>query len=305
MVRDNTPRQEQTAPELIRWAETQFTEAGLFFGHGTETALDEAAALVLFSMGLQYDTPLDEGAPVMTAEQRGTAVRLIQRRIEERVPAAYLTGESVFAGHRFYVDHRVLVPRSPFAELIQERFAPWIDPSGTRRILDLCTGSGCIAIACALEMEQVQVDAVDLSPEALEVAAVNVARHRLENRVRLIRSDLLRELGQQRYDLIVSNPPYVSQSEWYNLPPEYHAEPRFGFDGGESGLDCVERILRDARPYLEDHGVLIVEVGSSAEVLQSRYPEVRFLWLDFELGGDGVFLLTAEQLDSFPLRPYR
>ncbi len=288
-----------TIRDYIRWAASRFAEANLFFGHGTSTPLDDAAALVLHSLHQPYDLSDLYFDAVLTRYERSKVVHLIDRRVNESIPTAYLTHEAVFAGLPFYVDDRVLVPRSPIAELIEEGFAPWVDPEGVLNILDLCTGSGCIAIACAAAFPEAHVDAVDLSEEALEVAKINVERHSLTEQLDLIRSDLLRELKDRKYDVIVSNPPYVCQSEWEQLPAEFHAEPKIGFDGGVSGLDLVIRILVDAKHHLNEQGILIVEVGSSAETLQNRFADVPFYWLEFERGGDGVFLLTAEQLTKY------
>jgi ribosomal protein L3 glutamine methyltransferase len=199
----------------------------------------------------------------------------------------------------FYVDQRVLVPRSPFAELIKEQFSPWVDPDKVHRVLDLCTGSACIAIACAYAFPDAHIDAVDLSTDALEVAKINLAKHKLEDQLSLYQSDLFSALPAQKYDLIVSNPPYVAISEWEQLPDEFHAEPEMGFTGGESGLDLVIKILFDAAEYLTEQGILIIEVGSSAETLKSQFSNIPFYWLEFEQGGDGVFLLTAEQVFTF------
>jgi ribosomal protein L3 glutamine methyltransferase len=194
----------------------------------------------------------------------------------------------------------VLVPRSPIAELIEKQFSPWVSqPEEVADILDLCTGSGCIAITCALAFPGANVDAVDISADALAVAKINVAKHGVEGQVGLVESDLFNVLGDNQYDLIVSNPPYVNSEEWRNLPPEYHAEPRLGLESGSSGLDCVRRILRETEAHLKPGGLLIVEVGSSAEAVEYAYPDVPFCWLDFERGGDGVFLLTAEQLAEY------
>ena len=224
---------------------------------------------------------------------------MINHRINTRVPSAYLMHEAIFAGLPFYVDERVLVPRSPIAELIREQFSPWVEPDQIHHVLDLCTGSACIAIACAYAFPDAQVDAVDLSEEALEVAKINVARHEVEDQLTLHHSDLFNALPAQKYDLIVSNPPYVAIAEWEQLPAEFHAEPEMGFTGGESGLDLVIKILVDSAEYISEQGILIVEVGSSAETLQKQFPEVPFYWLNFEHGGDGVFLLTAEQVFQF------
>ena len=289
-----------TIRDYVRWGASRFNEAKLCFGHGTASAADEAVALVLHAIHQPHDLPAGYFNCVLTPEEREQTVELLTRRIDERLPAAYLTGEAWFAGLPFHVDERVLVPRSPIAELIEQRFSPWIsEPEGVEDILDLCTGSGCIAIACAYSFPDADVDAADISADALEVADKNVARHELEEQVRLVRSDLFTELANKRYDIIVSNPPYVNSGEWRELPPEYHAEPRLGLESGESGLDAVRVILREAEAYLKPGGILIVEVGSSAEALEYAYPEVPFCWLDFERGGDGVFLLTAEQLKEF------
>ncbi|MDD2769944.1 MAG: 50S ribosomal protein L3 N(5)-glutamine methyltransferase [Methylococcus sp.] len=288
-----------TVRDYIRWAATRFAQAGVFLGHGTETALDEAAALVMHVIRQPHDLPSGYFSAVLTFEEREAIVRLVGRRIDERIPLAYLTHEAWFAGLQFHVDERVLVPRSPIAELIENQFKPWLEEGAVSEVLDLCTGSGCIAIACAYAFPDARVDAVDISPGALEVAGTNVEAHGVGDTVRLVQSDLYEALDDRRYDLIVSNPPYVNREEWSSLPAEYHAEPRLGLESGEDGLDCVRRILAGAADRLTLNGILVVEVGSSVAALEAAYPEVNFLWLDFERGGEGVFLLTAAQVRAF------
>jgi len=288
-----------TVRDYIRWAASQFAEEKLFHGHGTATALDDAAALILHSLHLPYNLSESYFSSRLTEEERHKIVDLVNRRIQTRIPSAYLMHEAIFAGLAFYVDERVLVPRSPIAELIREQFTPWVDADQVQNILDLCTGSACIAIACAYAFPGAQVDAVDLSEDALEVAKINVAKHEVAEQLTLYHSDLFSALPARKYDLIVSNPPYVAISEWEQLPDEFHAEPEMGFTGGETGLDLVIKILVDAADYLSEQGALIVEVGSSAETLQAQFPDVPFYWLDFEQGGDGVFLLSAEQVFIF------
>jgi ribosomal protein L3 glutamine methyltransferase len=288
-----------TLRDYIRWAASQFTQAKVSFGHGTLTALDEAAALVLHTVYQPYNLAEAYLDTVLTMNERQAVIDITDRRINERIPAAYLTNEAIFAGLSFYVDQRVLVPRSPIAELIEQRFSPWVEEDQVARILDLCTGSGCIAIACAYAFQDALVDAVDLSVDALAVAEINVEKHQLTDSVTLYQSDLFNELPAAQYDVIVSNPPYVCHEEWEQLPQEFRAEPDMGFKGGLTGLDIVVRILVDADDYLAEHGILIVEVGSSAQTLQDTFPDVPFYWLDFERGGDGVFLLTAEQVHDY------
>ena len=285
--------------DYIRWGASRFAEHKVFLGHGTVTSLDEAAAIVLHTLHQPYDLADGYLDSVLTLSERQEVVNLIERRIVERKPSAYLTHEAMFAGLSFYVDERVLVPRSPIAELIAERFEPWVDESEVFNVLDLCTGSACIAIACAYAFPDAQVDAVDLSEDALAVAEINVDKHDMAEQVALHRSDLFNELPAKPYDIIVSNPPYVALAEWQNLPAEFHAEPAMGFKGGETGLDLVIRILVDANQYLAEQGILVIEVGSSAETLQEMFPNVPFHWLEFERGGDGVFLLTAQQVAAY------
>lgn len=297
---DTIPPELRTMRDFVRWAASRFQEAGLVFGHGTDNALDEAAALVLHALHLPMDLAAAWWESRVTAEEAEAIMVLVRRRILERQPLAYLTREAWFAGLPFYVDERVLVPRSPIAEAIQQRFGPWLQADEVERVLDLGTGSGCIAIACAYAFYEAEVDAVDVSAEALEVARTNVARHHLQERVHLVQSDLFEALPAERvYDLIVSNPPYVDARDMRELPPEYRHEPRLGLAAGEDGLDLVRRILRQARSRLTEQGVLVVEVGNSAPALEAAFPEVPFVWLEFEHGEGEVFLLTAEQLTEY------
>ncbi len=289
----------RTLRDWVRWGASRFNEAGLFFGHGTDNALDEALALALHALHLRHDLPADFLDARITREEAETVAELFSRRVDRRIPAAYLTGEARFAGLDFHVDESVLIPRSPIAELIEEGFAPWLDADQVTSVLDLCCGSGCIGIACAYAFPEALVDLSDISPAALDVATRNIERHQLENRVRALRADVYRGLDGERYDLIVSNPPYVSTHEMRGLPQEYRHEPGIALEAGEDGMDVVARILAGGAEYLRPGGIMVVEVGASAELLIGRYPDVAFLWLDFRRGGDGVFLLTAEQLDDY------
>lgn len=285
-----------TLRDWVRWSASFFQRHHIFFGHGTDNALDEALELVLATLSLRHDLPesyLD--ARVSQAEKAQLAER-VRLRVEQRLPLPYLTGRAYFAGLEFQVDEHVLVPRSPFAELILDHFQPWLGDQLVANVLDLCTGSGCIGIACAYAFPDALVDLVDISPSALEVATRNIESHRLDDRVRALRSDLFDGFDPERYDLIVSNPPYVSTAEMASLPAEYHQEPSLGLEAGEDGMDIVARLLSEAANWLSPQGVLIVEVGASAGLLVARYPEVPFMWIDFEHGGEGVFLLTADQL---------
>jgi len=288
-----------TIKDYIRWGASQFVENKVFLGHGLATPLHESAAIVLHSLFQPYQLDDCYLNAVLTLHEREKVLGLLNKRIKERQPVAYLTNEALFAGLSFYVDERVLVPRSPIAELIEQHFEPWVEEDQVLNILDLCTGSGCIAIACAYAFPDAQVDAVELSDGALDVAKINSQKHELSDQLKLFKSDLFDDLPDAKYDVIVSNPPYVAIQEWKELPAEYHKEPEVGFTGGDSGLDLVLRILVDANNYLAEQGILIIEVGSSAETLQQLFPQIPFCWLEFERGGDGVFLLTAEQVQEY------
>jgi len=294
---DNNPP--RTVRDFILRAEQQFEDAGLYFGHGTDNALDEAAWLVGGALEFaphELDAHLDEA---LDAAQQVTVRDLVRRRITTRQPAAYLIKEAWFAGLRFYVDERVIVPRSLLGEFILERFEPWVTPAKVQRVLDLCTGSGCIAISLARAFPQARVDATDISDAALAVARINVEQHGLRDRVRLIPSDLFAALGGERYDLIVTNPPYVDPAELAELPAEYRHEPELALVSGHDGLDAIVHILAAAPNHLPADGVLVAEVGNSHAALQAAFPDVPFLWLSTSTGDESVFLLTAEQLRQY------
>lgn len=287
---------EITARDLIQQGAALFTRKGLTFAHGTDNAEDEAAALVLHTLGIGYDQPESVLDQPLSAVQCKRVEALLEARAATRKPAAYLLNEAWFAGLPFYVDERVLVPRSPIAELVEAGFYPWMDPQRVSRVLDLCTGSGCIAIAAALAFPGAAIDAADLSADALAVARINIQRHGLEGRVNPVTSDVFSGLAGRVYDIIVSNPPYVPAQEMEHLALEFRHEPELGLVAGFDGMDIVVRILRDAAQHLAASGILVVEVGHYRDILTSLFPEVPFMWLDFEYGGEGVFLLDASQL---------
>jgi ribosomal protein L3 glutamine methyltransferase len=285
-----------TLRDFMRWAMSAFAYYEVHYGHGTDNALDEAAYLILQALHL----PADLGSTWLDARlcrsERDYLAELVRRRCIERVPTAYLVQRAWFAGLEFHADERALIPRSPLGELIQQDFAPWVDVQRIHTILDLCTGGGCIALACAHYFADAVVDAVDLSADALSLATINRAALDLDAQVELLHGDLFAPVTGRRYDLIVSNPPYVDASDMHALPAEYLHEPRMALAAGDDGLDIVRRILREAPDYLQLEGVLIVEVGNSMVHVEATWPDVPFTWLHFENGEDGVFMLNREQL---------
>jgi ribosomal protein L3 glutamine methyltransferase len=301
----DTQRSRLTVARCIELGSKRFVAAELSFGHGTDNAVDEAAELVFFAAGLRHEDSARVYGQELTDEQRLKIESLFARRIAERVPAAYLTQRMWFAGHEFYVDERVLVPRSPIAELIEARFEPWIGADRIRSVLDIGTGSGCIAIASALTLPNAQIDAADISLDALAVTRINIERHGLGNRVHPVESDVYSNLGNKTYDVIVTNPPYVGREELDSLPEEYRREPELGLFGGEDGLNIVRRIFAGAAAHLERRGILIGEVGNTEMTLNAAFPDVPFIWLEFERGGGGVFVLNREDLVPLSAAPQR
>lgn len=285
--------------DFIRFGASQFRSAGLCFGHGTDNAFDEAAWLVLHTLSLPLDLPETWWESRLTATERARVEAVLRQRVNSRKPAAYITREAWFMGLPFYVDERVLVPRSPIAELIASGFAPWLEPDAVHRVLDLCTGSGCIGLATGSVFPDAEIWLADLSLDALAVARRNVGNHGMEARCRIVQSDVFEGLATAPgFDLIVSNPPYVDAADMAGLATEYRHEPALGLAAGDDGLDVVRRILAQATGHLNEAGVLIVEVGNSQPALEAAFPELPFTWLEFADGGQGVFLLTREQLSQ-------
>lgn len=284
-----------TVRDYLRYAASRFSEAGLHFGHGTDNVWDEAVLLVMRSLHL----PLEDNTLFLDArlirDERQLILERIDRRVHERKPVSYLIGESWFMGMPFHVDERVLVPRSPMAELLETGLQPWLADHPVERILDLCTGSGCIGIGAATVFPDAVVDLSDISDEALEVARSNIELHELNGRVRAVRSDVFDQIDGA-YDVILSNPPYVDAEDLADMPAEYHHEPKLGLEAGDDGLAIAHRILAKAAQHLSPGGLLIVEVGNSWHALDEAYPQLPFTWLEFEHGGDGVFLLPREAL---------
>lgn len=288
-----------TVRDLFRFAISRFNQAGLFFGHGTSNALDEAAYLILHTLHL----PIDQLNPFLDAkllpEEIDAVLNIIDTRIATRKPAAYLTHEAWLGEFKFYVDERVIVPRSFIAELLREQLTPWVlDPEGVESVLDLCTGSGCLAILSALAFPHAHVDGVDLSRDALDVARRNVRDYGLDEQVELIQSDLFTALAGRTYDVIVSNPPYVAAAAMKTLPEEYRREPDMALASGDDGLDHIRVILREAPKHLNPQGVLVVELGHNRGTLEQAFPNIDFAWADTSAGDEFVFVVTREQLQS-------
>lgn len=298
MSASSTLQDLKTIQDMMRWAYSYFNTSDLYYGHGYENGWQEAQQLVLTALYLPADVPEAMYASHLTDVEKKRVIELIQARLGTRQPVAYLTNSAWFCGLEFYIDERVIVPRSPIGELIRAQFTGFINHK-PKRILDLCTGSGCIAIACAEAFPEAEVDAVDLSPDALDVAQLNIERYQLSDRVFPISSDLFNGLLQDKYDLIVTNPPYVDQEDLDDMPEEFHFEPKLALGSGEDGLDITKRILAEAADYLSEDGVLICEVGNSMVHLIAQYPIVPFNWIEFKQGGFGVFSLTKAQLDEY------
>lgn len=289
----------ETVLDFVRWGGSLFRKNDLFFGHGTDNAFDEAKVLVFHALQLPQHLPDTYWQARLTQQERAAVTELFRLRIETRKPAAYLIGEAWFAGIRFKVNENTLVPRSPIAELIHQRFEPWVEAAAVTRVLDMCTGSGCIGLASLQAFPNATVDLVDVSAQALEVAQQNIDLYELNDVAQIIQSDLFTQLQGEKYDLIVSNPPYVDQIEMSHLPPEFQQEPSLGLAAGKDGLDLVRKILAQAAAHLKEDGVLIVEVGVSQYYLEQAYPELPFYWFEFEHGGEGVFAIQKQELEIF------
>ncbi len=288
-----------TIRDFIRWGSSEFLRHDLEFGHGFGSAFDEARYLTLHALALPYDWPDNYFDTVLTEIEREQVLEILQLRVNSRQPAAYITRESWFCGLKFYVDERVLVPRSPIAELVANRFEPWTDADRVHRILDLCTGSGCIAIAAKYFFPEAEVVASDLSRDALEVARENLRQHELQDQISLVESDLFDQIPPQTFDVIVSNPPYVDAEDMAALGEEFRFEPELGLRAGDDGLALVDRILSQAGEYLNDQGVLIVEVGNSQAAMESKYASLPMTWIEFEYGGGGVCCIQAPELMQY------
>ncbi len=295
---DDVPNSLQTIKDFLRWTFSNFNRSDIYYGHGQDNAWDESLHLVLTGLELPMDLPDNLFDTRLTLSEKQLLVGLVTERLAKRVPVAYLVNSAWFCGLEFYVDERVIVPRSPISALIEERFHGILHHN-PKRILDLCTGSGCIAIACAEKFPTAEVDAVDLSFDALNVAEINIERHDMQDRVFPLQSDLFTNLIGDKYDLIVTNPPYVDLEDLGDMPEEFHFEPELALGSGYDGLDITKQILANAADYLNDDGVLVCEVGNSMVHLMEQYPEVPFNWVELKNGGLGVFTLTKAQLEEY------
>lgn len=288
-----------TVRDYVRWACSLMHEHQVFLGHGNVTEWDEAVQLVLAAVHLPWDSSPEVMGARLLPDERIQVIDFVQQRVLERKPLPYITHEAWFMQMPFYVDERVLIPRSPIAQLIETEFSPFLRPGPVPRILDLCTGSGCIGIACAYAFEEAEVDLVDISPDALDVAVRNIALHELDERVRPVQSDLFSTLSGEKYDLIVSNPPYVDLADFTSMPDEFQHEPELALTSGVDGLDITRRMLREANDYLTEDGLLVVEVGNSEVHLMEQFPHVPLIWVELPEGGNGVFVITAKELAQY------
>lgn len=298
ILEDNVAQELHTIQDFLRWTYSVFNRSDIYYGQGYDNAWDESLQLLLTGLQLPLDLPTELFHSRLTPSEKESLIQLVLTRIEQRVPVAYLTNSAWFCGHEFYVDERTIIPRSPISSLIQEHFEGVVEQT-PQRILDLCTGSGCIAIACAYAFPESEVDAVDLSVDALNVAEINIARHQMEHRVFPIQSNLFENIEGQKYDLIVTNPPYVDEEDLADMPEEFHFEPELALGSGKDGLDITKQILKQSPNYLTENGVLVCEVGNSMVSLIEQYPDVPFKWLELKNGGLGVFAITREELVKY------
>jgi ribosomal protein L3 glutamine methyltransferase len=286
----------QSVVDFLRFAVSQAHKENVFCGHGTTNSWDDILSLMLYVLHLDHSVDKIIYEAKLTEDEKVHFLELVEKRVKQRIPTPYLTNKAYFCGLEFFVDERVLIPRSPIAEMIQAQFAPWVNAEQVSAVLDLCTGSGCIAMACCYAFEDAKVDAVDISEHALEVAKINQQALQLEKQLTLYQSDLFEALAGKKYDIIVSNPPYVTRSDMQQAPAEFQHEPKLALEAGEDGLELVDKILIQAADYLNEEGILVVEVGVTCYLLEQKYKEVPFTWLEFESDAGGVFLLTKEQL---------
>lgn len=286
----------ETLEDFLHWAENYFETQALYYGHGTDNAWDEAVMLAFYVLQISPDQDTSVLNQKLTPEQQKKLLDLATRRVQEHIPIPYLTNEAWFAGERYYVNKDVIIPRSPIAEMIEHKLSPWLQNANPGKILDMCTGSGCIAIYIAKIFTNAKIDAVDISKKALEVAKINLELHGCTNRINLICSDLFTNVPAQKYDVIISNPPYVDDQSMHELPLEFRHEPELALASGYDGLDFTNRLLQQAKEFLASDGILIVEVGNSWHALEQKYPNLNFTWVEFERGGEGVFVLDAKTL---------